>query len=641
MKISLAGIIAVLSYAIALCGILPLFPWLTLLPRLLLAGGVLASLWQDRRGAWPLKNWMLNVSTLPLFFFYAVQFNRSNAVQPVVSVLAIMLAARLLGEKSSRHYLQMYVLSLFCLASSSLFDLTPLFLGYLGLLLFLIPLSLVLLTFHAQDSNLVLARADLRRVVTVSLMMPLVSIPLLVFFFPILPRTQLPLWNLFPSPLTRSSGFTDKVEPGGSSSVSESATTAFRAELPRQPRQQLYWRGTVFNQLVGNRWVRDVAVPQEVIEYGSPHVSQVIFPEPGPSRFLIALDSPATLTFFRARRFPDGIFEMPAVSGRRQSYSADSSTAGILPVVSKINRPFYLRLPDTVSVRLRTFAEEIRKRGASDSEVITLLENHFRNGNYRYSMQGLPTGDNALEKFLFESRQGHCEFFASAFAILARGAGVPTRLVGGYLGGEYNELGGYYLVSEQMAHVWVEVFLDGRGWVRVDPSSLAVNAGGIWNESRRRSLAMRLRLAADSFDHAWNRSVITYDFERQVIAARTAGKWFQAISWKQIFSLAGGPVLVAVLVTGIIWLPTTKRRLIPSAEERLLARFYRRLQQDTGVRVNKGNRQGMFELAAATGNQKVRKFAEVYAGAVYRDRKLTAGERAKLKQLLRDSFRSD
>ena len=641
MNISLAGIIAVLSYAIALCGILPLFPWLTLLPRLLLAGGVLASLWQDRRGVWPLKNWMLNVSTLPLFFFYAVQFNRSNAVQPVVSVLAIMLTVRLLGEKSSRHYLQMYVLSLFCLASSSLFDLTPLFLVYLGLLLFLIPLSLVLLTFYAQDSNLVLTRVDLRRVVTAGLMMPLATLPLLVFFFPILPRTQIPLWNLLSAPLARSSGFTDKVEPGGSSSVSESATTAFRAELPRQPQQQLYWRGTVFNQLVGNRWVRDPAVPQEVIVYGSPHVSQVIFPEPGPSRFLIALDSPAALTFFRATRFPDGIFEMPAVSGRRQSYSADSSTAGILPVVSKINRPFYLRLPDTVSVRLRTFAEEIRKRGASDSEVITLLENHFRNGNYRYSMQGLPTGDRALEIFLFESRQGHCEFFASAFATLARGAGVPTRMVAGYLGGEYNELGGYYLVSEQMAHVWVEVFLDGRGWVRIDPSSLAVNAGGIWSESRRRSLAMRLRLAVDSFDHAWNRSVISYDFERQVIAARTASKWFQTISWKQVFSLTGGPVLVVVLVSGIVWLSTTKRRLIPSAEERLLARFYRRLQQDTGIRVNKGNRQGMFELAAATDNQKVRKFAEVYAGAVYRDRKLTAGERARLKQLLRDGFRSD
>lgn len=638
MRYSLSTILTILSYAIALCGILPLFPWLTPLPRLLLVFGLLAAFWQDRRGVWPLKPWMLNASVVPLFIFYAAQFSRSNAVQPVVSALAVMLTVRLIGEKNSRHYLQLYALSLFCLASSSLFDLSPLFLVYLGLLLFLIALSLVLLTFYAHDTRMVLPRSDLRRVLTAGLVMPLATLPLLVFFFPILPRTQLPLWNLLSAPLARSSGFTDKVEPGGSSSVSESATTAFRAELPRQPRQQLYWRGTVFNQLVGNRWVRDPAVPQEVVEYGSPRVSQVIFPEPGSSRFLIALDSPVAVTFFRARRFPDGIFEMPAVSGRRQSYSADSSTEGILPVVSKINRPFYLRLPDTVSVRLRTFAEEIRKRGASDSEVVTLLENHFRNGNYRYSLQGLPTGDNALEKFLFESRQGHCEFFASAFAIVARAAGVPSRLVGGYLGGEYNELGGYYLVSEQMAHVWVEVFLPGRGWVRIDPSSLAVNAGGIWSESRRRSLAMRLRLAADSFDHAWNRSVITYDFERQVVAARSAGKWLQTISWKQIFSLAGGPVVVAVLLSGIVWLLATNRRLLPSAEERLLARFYRRLQKDTGVRVNKGNRQGMFELAAATGNQKVRKFAEVYAGAVYRDRKLTAGERARLKQLLKDGF---
>ena len=637
MSISLAGIIAVLSYAIALCGILPLFPWLTLLPRLLLVGGVLASLWQDRRGAWPLKSWMLNVSTLPLFFFYAVQFNRSNAVQPVVSMLAIMLTVRLLSEKSSRHYLQMYVLSLFCLASSSLFDLAPLFLVYLGLLLFLIPLSLVLLTFHAQDSNLLLASADLRRVVTVSLMMPLVSIPLLVFFFPVLPRTQVPLWNLFPSPVTRSSGFTDRVEPGGNSSVGESATLAFRAELPRQPRQQLYWRGTVFNQLIGKRWVRDAAVPAEIIEYGASRHSQVIFPELGHSRFLLALDAPVNVDLIRSRRHADGIFEMTSASGRRQSYSVESSTSGNLPVASKINRSFYVRLPDTVPVRLRSLAEDIRTRGATDAERVELLEDFFRKNEYSYSLQGLPTGDHAIEQFLFETKQGHCEFFASAFAIVARAAGIPTRLVGGYLGGEYNELGGYYLVTEQMAHVWVEVFID-KAWVRIDPSSMAVNAGGVWNDSGRRSLVMRLRMVVDSFDHAWNRSVITYDFDRQATVARTVGKRLQGFSSRNELISAVRPLLLLGGGTVIWLLIVNRRRLIKTQEERLLLRFYNQLRRDTGIKLDKGNRQGMFEIAAATGNLNVREFADIYAGAVYCDRRLTPQEIARLKQLIRRGF---
>lgn len=637
---SISGIIAILSYAIALCGILPLFPWLATLPRLLLVGGLLAAFWQDRRGAWSLKNWILTSSTIPLFLYYAFQFNRSNAVQPVVSMLAVMLTVRLVGEKNGRNYLQMYALSLFCLASSSLFDLSPLFLVYLASLLLLIALSLVMLTFHAHDSQMVLARQDLRRVLAAGVIMPLVSLPLLVFFFPILPRTQIPLWNVMSVPISRSSGFTDKVEPGGSSSVGESATLAFRAELPRQPQQQLYWRGTVFNQLVGNRWVRDPAVPAEVIRYGSPRISQIIFPEPGRSRFLLALDSPADITFLRSRRYPDGIFEMPGLSGRRQSYSAESSTAGILPVVTKVDRSFYLRLPGTIPARLRSLGEGIRQRGGSDAERVQLLEDYFRKGNFRYSLQGLPTGDHAIEQFLFETRQGHCEFFASSFAIVARAAGIPTRLVGGYLGGEYNELGGYYLVTEQMAHAWVEVFLTGRGWVRVDPSSLAVNAGGVWNDSRKRSLGLRLRLAIDSFDHAWNRSVITYDFERQVNVAQSAGKRLQLVSWKQILRASIKPALFSCMMV-VVWLLIKNRhRLLLSPQERLLRRFYRRMKRDTVITVNRGNRQGLFEIAAESGNEKVREFVRIYAGAVYRDRQFTSSELCRLKRLIREGFSS-
>jgi len=634
---SLNGLIATLSYAIALCGIVPLFPWLSAAPKAALAVGLLAGIWQDRRGAWPLKNWMVNSAIVPVFLYYALQFSRANAVQPVVSVLAVMLAVRLGGEKSGRHYLQIHALALFCLAASSLFDLSPRFLLYLTLLLLLVAVTLVLLTFHAQDSRMVLARTDLRRVLAAGLLMPLASLPLVVFFFPLLPRTQVPLWNLLPAPAGRVTGFSDRVEPGRAENIGESRALAFRAEMPRLSPGALYWRATVFNRVTGNRWQRDTRVPPERISYSGTRVSQTIYPESGLSRVLVALDAPAAIGLPRVRRAPDGVYEWQGPPAKRLAYRAESVISGILSVAAEPDRAFYLELPAGISPRILRLADDIRRRGRDDSRRVELLETYFRTNNFRYSMQGLATGEHALEQFLFEKRQGQCEFFAASFALTLRAAGVPTRLVAGYLGGDYNEMGGYYLISEDMAHVWVEAFIAGTGWVRIDPSSLAQNAGEVWGRPRRQGWVARFRLALDSLDHAWNRTVITYDLERQVEAARSVGRHLQRFDATRVLKTTLPTALALAALIGAL-LAFRGRRLLAPPEERLLRSFYRRVERDCGIKPEPG-RQGLFEIAAASnGNGKVREFVEIYAGAVYRDRRLTPEERARLKRLLREGF---
>jgi|GEM_PF-239082 len=634
---SVSSLTAVLSYAIALCGIVPLFPWLTTVPRTAIVAGFLAGIWQDRRGAWPVKNWQFNLAVVPVFLYYALQFSRSNPAQPVVSILGIMLAFRLCGEKNSRHYLQIEALSLFCLASSSLFDLSPIFLFYLTLLLLLVAVSLVLLTFHSMDSRLILPRAHLRKVLAIGTLMPLASLPLLVIFFPILPRTQIPLWNIMAAPAARPSGFSDKVEPGTSTTVGESRTIAFRAEMPRQPQQQLYWRGTVFNRMDGHRWVRDAAVPPEQLLYRGVRIPQTIYPEPGPSRALFSLDAPAAITLPRARGAADDTFEYPGPITRRLGYRADSVASGTLATAKGIDRAFYLRLPADIPERVRLLGDDIKRRGTNDARRLELLERHFRNGNYRYSMRDLPTGEHALELFLFEKRQGHCEFFASAFALLLRASGVPARLVGGYLGGDYNELGGYYLVSDDMAHVWVEAYLDGRGWLRIDPSSFARNAGEVWGGAKRRSPVMKLRLFLDSLDHTWNRAIVTYDFEQQIEIARSTGNRLHKLEAGRAAKAALPylPLPVALVVGLVIIVRGPWRHT--SRKERLLRRFYRLIERDCGIRVRQG-RQGLFEIAEQAGSASAREFAAIYAGAVYRDRHLAPPELARLRRILKDGF---
>lgn len=634
---AISSLIALLSYTIALCGTVPLVPWLSPMPQLLLAAGLAAGVWQTLRGSWPLRNWLLNASIVPVFLYYAAQFSRANVVQPVVDMLAIMLAVRLLGEKNVRHHLQIMALSLFCLAASSLFDVSPLFLVYLALLLAQVAVLLVLLTFYGQDSRMLVSRSDLRRIVVAGLLLPLASLPLLLLFFPLLPRTPLPLWNLSSTTSSRTSGLADKVEPGVSPDAPSSPALAFRAEMPRQHQQQLYWRGTVFNRYVDNRWVRDGAIPRELLVYGSPRVIQTIYPEPGLSRFLIALDAPAGIAAYRARTNQDGTVQIPFTALKRMTYRANSFAGGVLPVRGEINRTFYLELPPSLPAGITGIANEIRRKGSSDGQRLELLEQYFRTGGFSYSMQGLPTGAHALEQFLLSTKKGHCEFFASAFALLARASGVPTRLVGGYLGGEYNEVGGYYLVTERMAHVWVESYISGRGWLRIDPSAFARNAGTVWGAPQPKGAMRRLRMALDSLDHAWNRSVIGYDFEQQVEAAHSISRRLQLLNLERMIKGLLVPLAVIAVALLAITLVAKRKLLLPTREERLLRSFYRLLEKECGVRVEPG-RQGLFELAGLSNNERVGEFVSLYAGALYRDRKLTDAEYERLRVLVRSGF---
>ncbi len=631
--IAIRSLTALLTYIIGMCGILPLFPWLTTSPRVILVAGLISGLWQDRRKSWQLKPWMQNVAITPVFIYYALQFSRVNPIQPVISILSIMLAVRLGGEKTVRHSLQIYTLSMFCLAASSLFDLSPVFLIYLGFLLFMVALALVLLTFQNMDPSMSVTVSDLKRILFSGLLMPVMAVPLLLLFFPIMPRTQLPLWNFLNSPTASHSGLSDSVAPGTQSSIAESHTLAFRAEMQRQTQPQLYWRGTVFNRTDGIKWTRIAQIPAEQPIFAGRAITQVVYPESSAARTLIALDRPTTMALQRVKRSPDGVYELIGTADKRFSYVADSLSSGLTAQRNSINRLFYRQLPDRLPARIKALAAEIARTGESDRARIEFLANYFRNGGYRYSMSDLPTGDKAVEQFLFENKQGNCEFFASSFALLLRAVGVPCRLVGGYLGGEYNQLGGYYIVTDDKAHVWVEAYVEESGWERIDPSSFASNAGEVWKSSASRTLLQRITLMFDSFNHKWNRSVITYDFERQMNIASHISSRIQRIDSVKILQSAMPYTAGILLLAGLIF-AARRASYFRSREQRILQRFLRVVEREFNILCGEG-RTGLFEIAAATDSSHVSDFVAIYAGAVYHDRKLTDDEYIRLRLILR------
>lgn len=635
--IAIKSIARLLTYAICIIGMAPLYQWLTTIPQLLFIICVVAGVWHDRRGVWPLKPWLQNSLIVPIFLYYALQVTITNVVQPVISVLTIMLAVRIAGEKTVRHSLQIYALSLFCLAASSLYSLSSSFLVFLSLIIILLTTALVLLTFQQQRADLTVSRNDLKIIITASLLITLLAIPLLVLFFPILPRTQLPLWSFLTPAATHSTGYSDTVEPGSQSSVTPVASLAFRAEMPRSDQSRIYWRCTVFNRTDGVKWSRTSDIPSEQLVQGQKKFTHTIYPEPAGIRPLIGLDRPLAISVSRVQQSPDGVFQLPGAQSKRINYQVVSLRADIVQIRPLSNKQFYLQIPTDIPQRIRNLGRQIAAHNSSDAEKLHALESFFLANNFRYSTKGLPTGSHPLEQFIFDKRVGHCEFFASSFALLLRAAGVPCRLVGGYLGGEYNTLGGYYSVTDDKAHVWVEVYLDGQGWQRVDPSTFAVNSDSVLLSGSPSSYLRQMAMFVDSVNHAWNRSVVTYDFEQQMTMAVQLSSHLHDI--RTGLPRAGLNAVIAILLFIFIcislWLLCLRGSLFVSREQRIFNKFVAQLHRTFGVTVPNSGR-GLFEIAAYLDQEAVSRFVTCYCGALYRDRPLTNAEFQELLQALEE-----
>jgi len=630
--VSVKAVLDILAWAISLLGVAPLIVHLDKAPQLMFLLALTAALFMERKWVRPLRGFLPTVLSGAFFIVYAFQFSRDNLAGPAVNILVILLSVRMVSERLPRNYLQIYALSLFSLAASSLFSLSAAFLIYLALLLLCIAVSLVLLTFLTVDSRASLTFDGLKRVIAVAASMPAASVPLVLVFFIIIPRPQFPLWDLSTSSGDKVAGFSDKVEPGSSSQVREVKTPVLRVHGVKLPAGSLYWRGIVLNTPREKAWVRTDVIEQDFVDYdGGAPVRQTVFPEPSASPYLMVLDLPGSISGIPALQAPDLVFSRQKGSSGRIRYDSFSTLTDTVRVRGGIDREFYLQLPEQLSPRVLSIGKKIMEQGGTDRERLSLVENHFISSGYRYTKRDLPQSADPIDEFLFEKKAGNCEFFASSFATLLRAAGVPSRLVAGYYGGEYNDLGGYYLVTDDMAHVWVEVYQEGIGWVRRDPSAFAVNFGGE-RGAVSPGLSRRVRMIADSLDYYWNLAVINYDLDKQIRIFRSADSAFRNISIP--FGKRGlFLVLFAAGLTAVFCYLIRQWRK-SSREQRILRKFLRRVARKH-LHGPVSPATGLNELAERIDDPNVRRFAEIYCGAVYRDRKLSDEEITVLKGLVR------
>jgi len=625
-----------LGSAVALLSLLPVLAFLDLPVKLAALGALFCGWWCDRRERYFLTPLPATVLAVLGIIWYALQLRRAAEVGvPLVNALAVLLIVRLLTVKQGRDYLQIFVLALFLLAGSSLLTLEIGFIAYLVLLVMAVTVSLLLLTVFVTAPALVLSRFELWRLLRVALIMPAASLVMMLGFFVILPRTASPLWNFLNPAQQAVVGLAESVNPGAFAQLAATKTLAFRAEGPEIPPEERYWRALVLNQPEESRWLRTSPPVENGLRVtGGTPVTLVIYPEPRNDRYLVTLDRPLQVTGLRSQTTFDQVFPLSRAPTKRFRYSVEAIPGGELRTGRGIDREFYLTVPERISPRVAAAAARIAAGGPDSTARLEALAGFFRESQLSYAQDDLAGGADPTDDFLFGKRRGYCEFFASAYATLARLAGIPARLVGGYYGGDYNALGDYYLVTEDTAHVWVEVLTDTGFWQRVDPSQWAINAGDTLRATRMAGMS-RWQQLSDALNYQWLQLVVIFDLSRQLELLGEGRRLWRELSPADLLAKGYG-VAVLLLFVGVgaagCWL---LRRRRCSREARLLAALRTRLRRRYGPQAAAENLT-LTEMAQRGKSAACREFASIYQSAVFRDRLLTDAEAKRLRELLKE-----
>jgi transglutaminase-like putative cysteine protease len=359
------------------------------------------------------------------------------------------------------------------------------------------------------------------------------AVPAALVLFLLFPRVQGPLWGVPQDAYAGVTGLSDSMSPGALAHVALSDSVAFRAEFQGEPPSQtlLYWRGPVLWDFDGRTWRMGASViaPFKPPAGGTARFSYEIVLEPHDHDWLFALETAASLP--DGTRFTsDGqIFARRPVRSRIRYRLTSVTDAAPDPRADPSELRRALRLPRGFDPLTTALAEQWRRESGSDSQILARAIAWLRASRIAYTLEPPALGRDSIDEFLFETKAGFCEHFSSAFVFLMRAAGVPARIVTGYQGGDLNPVDHVITVRQSDAHAWAEVYLQGQGWLRVDPTAVAV-PGRIESELVRGSpsgeavpLLMRpemkwlraLRYDWEALAHKWNVWVLSYDPQRQ------------------------------------------------------------------------------------------------------------------------------
>ncbi|MDB0571821.1 DUF3488 and DUF4129 domain-containing transglutaminase family protein [Ralstonia solanacearum] len=478
---------------------------------------------------------MIGVAVLGITLALALRTGGNIGRDLSVAVLGAFLVLKLMESHTVRNGILVTQLCCFLLLSQTLFDQPPWMAATLVASATLLLYHWMLLLHPQARTRLSVARTLLRLVLT--------GLPCAAMLFLLFPRLDHPLWRLPQSTETATSGLTDRMAPGSIGQLILSDDLAFRADfngVPPPPEAR-YWRGIVLWRFDGQAWTasafRQRAEPAGVPNSADaqhdagPLVEYNITLEPTRRHWFFALDRGVSIDALDGlRRSIDAEFLSVQPLDQRIRYHARSRLPGVgasadAQALDRLTEQSALVLPPG-NPQARALAAQWA--GLAPAERVAAALKLFSGAPFAYTLEPEPLQGEQIDDFLFRTRRGFCEHYAGSFVFLMRAAGVPARVVVGYQGGEVNAVSGDIIVRQSDAHAWAEVWLQGRGWVRVDPTAavapqrVARGLAGAVPASEFRSRRVEepawlrsVRWGLDSLVSGWNRWVLGYDRARQ------------------------------------------------------------------------------------------------------------------------------
>jgi transglutaminase-like putative cysteine protease len=572
-------------------GHLPL--WCTLFSAALLAArGWLAVRSRPLPGRW----WLLGLVALSLgatWLTHRTLLGRDAGV----TLIVLLLALKTLELRARRDAFVIFFLGFFAMLtnfffSQSLLTAAAMLLALLGLLTALV------------NAHMPVGRPPLAESAKIAGRMALLGAPIMVVLFMLFPRFA-PLWGIPSDALAGRSGLSGTMQVGTIASLALDDSIAMRIKFQgeRPAQSQMYFRGPVLSRFDGRNWQPLYARPSgTLIRFGD---DPRLVPLGEPVRYQVTMEPnnrPWLLVLDAAARPPDGPDLQPWMTSELQwlaqrpvtdlvRYSAESHVEfrhG--PQRAAAVLPEYRELPPGFNPRTLALAQDLMngQAGSDKAALVRAALERLRTGGYTYTLQPGVYGVHTADEFWFNRKEGFCEHIASAFAVLMRAMDIPARIVTGYQGGEANSVDGFWTIRQSDAHAWTEVWLDGQGWVRVDPTG-SVMPGRIGTLQRLRApqgaiasaignvnptLAANLRAAWEALNNSWNQWVLNYTQSKQLDLLKNLG--FDSPSWEDL-SYVLLAIIVGVALVGAAWAWWERSQHDPWL--RLLGRVRRRLNK--------------------------------------------------------------
>ncbi len=476
-----------------------------------------------------LPSWFLLIFVFSAFIGIFAYFRTISGRDAGVGLICLMYGFKLLESKSYRDATLMLFISFFIMVMAFLFNQSI----AMGLYLLLAMLAILSGIVALNSINGIKGLRHLSKLSGVALLQ---AIPIMLVLFFLFPRLPGPLWAM-PDKSQGGTGISDSMSPGDIGSLTTFDDPAFRVKFDSAvpSASEMYWRGMVFSNYDGFTWREGSRSPTRTTNIPSfeTRYQYRVQMEPNKSRWLFGLEQLATApkdTYL----FNDFTWRRPKKIINQFNYSAEAVVYDYQGVVlSEFHRSVNLQLPRTGNPKSREWAKTLFAQSRSTEDFIQRILSIINQQQYHYTLTPEVLEEDVVDGFWLGTREGFCEHYAGAFVFMMRAAGVPARVVTGYQGGEYNPYGDFYLIRQSDAHAWTEVWVDNKGWVRVDPTA-AIHPSRIEEDLRPRAtrrddwfsdkvvgfdlpqgFLQKLQMRWDAIKSFWDDSLMSYGQDEQ------------------------------------------------------------------------------------------------------------------------------